>query len=40
MQLNDPRRENYANVPSIGEILEELKILTYKYLSIGSDDNF
>ena len=25
--ITDPRREHYVNVPSISEILEELKIL-------------
>ena len=40
---NDPRRENYVNVPSISETLEELKILEldyYEVLSISSDDDF
>ena len=27
----DPKRENYINVPSISEILEELKILQLDY---------
>ena len=40
---NDPRRENYVNIPSISETLEELKILELDYcevLSISSDDDF
>ena len=39
----DPSRENYVNVPSISEILEEFRILEldyYKALSISSDDDF
>ena len=39
----DPRRENYVNVPSITEILEELEILKlefYEALSISNDDDF
>ena len=39
----DPSSENYVNVPSISEILEELRILEldyYKALSISSDDDF
>ena len=41
--ITDPRRENYVNVSSISEILEELKILVLNYyeaLSISSDDDF
>ena len=39
----DPRRENYVNVPSITEILQELEILKlefYEALSISNDDDF
>ena len=39
----DLSRENYVNVPSISEILQELKILEldyYEALSISSDDDF
>ena len=38
----DPTRENYVNVSSISEILEELKILEldyYEALSTSSDDD-
>ena len=41
--LIDPRRESYVNIPSISEILEELKIFEldyYKALSISSDNDF